>query len=300
MDPYLIPGTATLRNRRGITDPLELEQFDADVSTLRIHLLLDGSVLLHGRWDLPHLLRVHRHIFGDVYAWAGEIRTIALRKADQVHPVPSVEHADDIFGRLARDRQLSGLERPAFISKVSQVQADLFALHPFRDGNTRATTTFVGLVARHAGWNVAWRDANVAGVQVLLRYAYEARGNETGRRLEPLFESIVTPLQRHAADAEPHTAQPVYREQTARWEDEARELHRQTALLVTDSDRSAQRSGHPHRRVIANSVMSSCLLGPREQRSDRSPRPARSRTVPTSWRRDHSPRVARAAGALWS
>ena len=129
MDPYLIPGTATLRNRRGITDALELEQLEADVSTLRIRQLLDGSVHLPGQWDLPHLQRVHRHVFGDLYEWAGEIRTIALRKADQAHPLPTAEHADDIFGRLARDDQLSGLDRAAFVSKVSQLQSDLFTLH---------------------------------------------------------------------------------------------------------------------------------------------------------------------------
>lgn len=178
---------------------------------------------------------------GDVHAWAGEIRTIARRKADQIHAVPSHEHASDIFGRLARDRQLSGLDRPDFISKVSQLQADLFTLHPFRDGNTRATTTFVALVARHAGWNVAWRDVNVAGVQVLLRYAYEAQRNESGRRLEPMFESIVTPLLRQGADAVPHIAPPLQREQTAQWEDEARELHEQNSFRVTDSVQSAQR-----------------------------------------------------------
>ena len=244
MDPYLIPGTATLRNRRGITDPLELEQLEADVSTLRIHQLLDGSVHVQGRWDLPHLQRVHRHIFGDIYAWAGEIRTIALRKADQVHPLPTGEQASDIFSRLARDDQLRGLDRAAFVRKVSQLQSDVFTLHPFRDGNTRATTTFVALVARHAGWTVAWRDVNVAGVQVLLRYAYEAPRNESGRRLEPMFESIVTPLLRQAADAAPHIAPPLQREQTAQWEDEARELHEQNAFPMTDSEQSAQRRAH--------------------------------------------------------
>ena len=241
MDPYLIPGTATLRNRRGITDAVELEQLDADVSTLRIRQLLDGSVRVPGQWDLPHLQRVHRHIFGDLYEWAGEIRTIALRKADQVHPLPTAEHANDIFGRLERDDQLRGLDRAAFVSKVSQLQSDLFTLHPFRDGNTRATTTFVALVARHAGWNIAWRDANVAGVQVLLRYAYEAPRNESGRRLEPLFDSIVSPLKRQAADAAGHAAHAPLREQTVRWEDEARELHQKNALLVSASDQSAQR-----------------------------------------------------------
>lgn len=241
MDPYLIPGTATLRNKRGISDPLELEQLEADVSAFRIRQLLVGSTRLPGRWDLAHLQRVHRHIFGDLYEWAGEIRTIALRKADQVHPLPTAEHANDIFARLARDRQLSGLDRAAFVSKVSQLQADLFALHPFRDGNTRATTTFVALVARHAGWNIAWRDANVAGVQVLLRYAYEAPRNESGRRLEPMFESIVSPLERQSADTAGHSAHAPLREQTVRWEDEARELHQQNALRVSASDQPAQR-----------------------------------------------------------
>ena len=129
----------------------------------------------------------------------------------------------------------------AFIGKVSQFQAGLFALHPFRDGSTRATTTFVALVARHAGWNVAWRDANVSGVQVLLRYAYEAPRNESGRRLEAMFESIVTPLQRQAADTALHTAQPLQREQSIHWEEDARELHQQNALRVTDIDQSVQR-----------------------------------------------------------
>jgi len=35
-----------------------------------------------GGYDLAHLQRIHRHLFGDVYDWAGEIRTVALAKSD--------------------------------------------------------------------------------------------------------------------------------------------------------------------------------------------------------------------------
>ena len=42
--------------------------------------------------------------------------------------------------------------KPAdLIHNLGPIGQDPFALHPFGDGNTRATTTFVALVARHAG-----------------------------------------------------------------------------------------------------------------------------------------------------
>lgn len=57
---------------------------------------------------------------------------------------------------------------------MSQLESDLFALHFFREGYTRATTTLVAVVPRHVGWNVACSDSNVFGVQVQLRFASEA------------------------------------------------------------------------------------------------------------------------------
>jgi hypothetical protein len=35
-----------------------------------------------GSYDLGHLQAFHRHIFGDVYDWAGEIRTVAIANGD--------------------------------------------------------------------------------------------------------------------------------------------------------------------------------------------------------------------------
>ena len=35
-----------------------------------------------GRYDLTHLRALHRHLFQDVYPFAGDLRTVDLRKAD--------------------------------------------------------------------------------------------------------------------------------------------------------------------------------------------------------------------------
>ncbi|MGH9072419.1 MAG: Fic/DOC family protein, partial [Acidimicrobiales bacterium] len=98
-----------------------------------------------------------------------------------------------IFERLAQDSQLRGLETEAFVAKLSQVQSELFAWHPFREGNTRSTTTFVSLLARQAGWSIAWRDADPAEMQQRIRASFRAPERVAGRELEALLGSIISP-----------------------------------------------------------------------------------------------------------
>jgi cell filamentation protein len=174
-DPYLIPGTATLRNLVGITDPDELARFETNVSVARIVQLRSGF-RLPGRpgWDLEHLKAVHRHIFQDVYDWAGTVRTVAISKDEDFHPLLNPLYAQGIFERLHADDLLQSLDRSSFVRKLSQLESDLFALHPFREGNTRSTTTFVTLVADQAGWRLDWSACDPARFQEALRASYRA------------------------------------------------------------------------------------------------------------------------------
>ncbi|MGH9071693.1 MAG: Fic/DOC family protein, partial [Acidimicrobiales bacterium] len=133
IDPYLIPGTEVLRNLLGITTEAELYRVEGSVTTARINQLEQGTVRLRGRWDIAHLQAVHRHIFQDVYDWAGKLRTIAMSKGPDLHPLPRMAYGLAIFERLAQDSQLRGLETEAFVAKLSQVQSELFAWHPFRE-----------------------------------------------------------------------------------------------------------------------------------------------------------------------
>ncbi|MFZ0216729.1 MAG: Fic family protein, partial [Candidatus Dormiibacterota bacterium] len=149
---------------------------------------------LPGRWDLPHLQAVHRFVFQNVYDWAGEVRTVAMSKGTDFHPLPQPAYAAGIFARLAADHQLRDLEREPFLRQVSQLESELFALHPFREGNTRSTTTFVSLLARQAGWQIAWRRCDPPAMQDALRRSYRAPEHRAGRELEPLIDPVLSPL----------------------------------------------------------------------------------------------------------
>ena len=40
-----------------------------------------------GRYDIAHLNAFHRRIFGDIYDWAGELRSVVIAKDDSVDPL---------------------------------------------------------------------------------------------------------------------------------------------------------------------------------------------------------------------
>lgn len=158
-DPYLIRGTDTLRNRLGITDPGALIRAEADLTVARMVQLEEG-LQIPGRWDLDHLRAFHRHIFQDIYDWAGEIRTVDISKSDHVFARPQFIEAaaTELFVELAGADNLRGRDRVSFIEGVTHVLAEINALHPFREGNGRAQRAFVGALAAQAGYEIDWRS----------------------------------------------------------------------------------------------------------------------------------------------
>jgi cell filamentation protein len=69
-------------------------------------------VAVTGRWDLARLQAFHRHIFQDVYHWAGQLRTVDISKGGDLFCRPQFikSAAADIFADLARADHLQGLE----------------------------------------------------------------------------------------------------------------------------------------------------------------------------------------------
>ena len=154
-DPYLDPETGVLRNRLGISDPDELEAADADFSAVRLAGL--GQQRLPGDYDLAHLQRFHERIFGDVYPWAGQLRTVGIAKAGVFCLPQHLESfAAEVFDRLACVDYLRGRDRETFIDGLTGLLADLNALHPFREGNGRTQRAFCAQLARDAGHHLRW------------------------------------------------------------------------------------------------------------------------------------------------
>jgi cell filamentation protein len=129
-DPYLDGEHGVLRNRLGLMSSEELAAAESDITHFRIAQLQRHP--LPGRYDLTHLQAIHEWIFGDVYDWAGEIRTVSIGKgAPFCLPQHIVSVASEVFGRLDGDRYLRGRGPDEFVDRLTELFADINALHPF-------------------------------------------------------------------------------------------------------------------------------------------------------------------------
>lgn len=147
-DPYCYRGTTVLRNKLDIRDAGQLTAFEEEISKARA-----GEPLPPGRLTSTHYRAIHRHLFQDVYGWAGQLRRVRIAKGGSMFAYP--EHLaaglQRLFQGLRRRHGLCGLTRDGFAEQAAHVLAELNALHPFRDGNGRTQLIFMALVADQAG-----------------------------------------------------------------------------------------------------------------------------------------------------
>jgi cell filamentation protein len=155
-DPYMDQEFGVLRNVLGITDPDELDRVEAALVALRTNEL--SFTPMDGNFDLAHLRAIHRHLFKDVYPWAGELRTVDITKGDtRFASCEQIEsYAPQITEALARERFLHDLTIREFSERAGHYLGELNVLHPFRDGNGRSIREFIGQLARAAGYRIDW------------------------------------------------------------------------------------------------------------------------------------------------
>ena len=69
------PDYTVLKNKFNLRDADQLDRFEREAVMQRI---AEGVPV--GDFDLTHLRAIHRHLFQDVYDWAGEVRRIEISK----------------------------------------------------------------------------------------------------------------------------------------------------------------------------------------------------------------------------
>jgi cell filamentation protein len=166
-DPYVYPGTTTLRNRLGLTDAADLDRIErlyvADRATQSIP---------RGAFDLTHLRAIHRHLFQDIYDWAGELRTVEISKGRQQFQFRKFIETGmaDVHGRLVRSSFLKELSATDFAEQAAVIVGDINYIHPFREGNGRTQLQYLKQLAAEAGQRLdltriegrRWIEASVA------------------------------------------------------------------------------------------------------------------------------------------
>jgi cell filamentation protein len=156
MDPYVYPETNVLRNLRDIRDAGRLSKFEA-IATARRAVELEHEPT-QGRFDARHLQAIHRHLFQDVFEWAGEFRTVNISKSGDPFALHQyiISSMDRLCEQLNREGHLAGADPERFAIRGAWYFGEINAIHPFRDGNGRAQRGFVRELAVRNGLTIDW------------------------------------------------------------------------------------------------------------------------------------------------
>ncbi|AOF95419.1 Fic/DOC family protein [Sphingobium sp. RAC03] len=168
-DPYTYPGTDILRNRLGITDDATLNEAERRLTLARgaqaARLTFPGTA--------DGYRSSHKHLFQDLYGWAGEDRSVIIAKGGSSFAAPPyiARELDKLFCDMAAKNGFRGLARDEFFDRLGNHVNELNAIHPFREGNGRTMRHHAVQVAREAGHPIRiasidktlWMDASRHG-----------------------------------------------------------------------------------------------------------------------------------------
>jgi cell filamentation protein len=162
-DRYTYPDSEILRNIPGLIDAARAREFEVLVAHVRI-LELRAHPVVAETFDLAHLQAIHRFVYQDIWEWAGELRTVDTGTVGtnlaHARPAYIAEQGRHIFRGLAADDHLRGMDVDAFADRLAYHWGEITALHPFRDGNTRAQRLFIAQLVEQAGHHLDWTALN--------------------------------------------------------------------------------------------------------------------------------------------
>lgn len=159
-DPYVYPHTNILKNLANIQDEKELSCMEAEYTSLRLAELVTKESASF--FDFFALCDMHHYIFQDIYEWAGKIRIINIEKSEPALGGISIEYSDcfdierdatfvlDKMNQYAWEK--ASLEKVAI--KFSRYLAELWKVHPYREGNTRTVITFCSQFIESKGFYI--------------------------------------------------------------------------------------------------------------------------------------------------
>lgn len=154
-DPYLYEDVPVLKNLPGIKNSEELKRAEGDLTRMSMGIVYARE---YEKFNTKTLCDIHRTIFGGLYEWAGEFRTIPIRKSEEVLGGDTVRYAPPAEIKKQLDmasREIAKIKRTEskkdILFKIVRITASIWQTHPFREGNTRSVVAFSVLLAAKLG-----------------------------------------------------------------------------------------------------------------------------------------------------
>ncbi len=138
-----------LENKLGIEDSAELARTEEKLSKQRaIQLFRDNLLDDMAAGSVESLMQIHRHLFQDVYAFAGQVRDVNIAKGSfRFVPVMYLETSLESIEHMPQSS----------FDEIVEKYVEMNAAHPFREGNGRSTRIWLDLILkRELGKVVDW------------------------------------------------------------------------------------------------------------------------------------------------
>lgn len=147
------PGSAVLINLLDIRDADRLAEAENMATAVRAAEWLNKP--LCNSYDFGHYKRIHAYLFGDLYTWAGQVRTVDIaKKTTRFCHVDEIQRcADAIFSKI-QHLKLCELSRERFVDEILDLYVTTNTLHPFREGNGRTQRVFLTQLVRESGHDI--------------------------------------------------------------------------------------------------------------------------------------------------
>ena len=188
--------------QRSTRTETENETKEADIVSARITKLLGEKAF---QFSPAEWITIHRRLFEGVFNHAGQIRQYNISKKEWILNGETVIYADfnsikdTLDYDFATEKQFSyeGLSIEASVKHLAKFASDIWQIHPFGEGNTRATAVFMIKYMKIFGFHVnndAFRENSWYFRNALVRANYNdlQKGiHSTTKFLELFFSNLL-------------------------------------------------------------------------------------------------------------
>ena len=145
--------------QRSVRTETENETKEADIVSARIAKLLGEKAF---QFSPAEWLSIHRRLFEGVFGHAGQVRQYNITKKEWVLNGDTVIYADwnsikeTLDYDFSTEKQFSyeGLSVDEAVKHLAKFASDIWQIHPFSEGNTRATAVFMIKYMKTFGFSV--------------------------------------------------------------------------------------------------------------------------------------------------
>lgn len=142
-----------LKNKLNITDEIELSKTEEKITKLKALSLYDtGEINTIEVGTFKGLAKIHKYLFNDIYAFAGQMRTVNIAKGN--FRFASVLYLKDIL------KTIDAMPEDNY-DNIIKKYVEMNVAHPFREGNGRSTRIWLDLILKkNLGMVIDWRKVN--------------------------------------------------------------------------------------------------------------------------------------------